>query len=136
MLFRRIRFLISYTISLEIVDEASYYQDMNTTNSIKCMVIVAIYESVPSYPSGTHEIEVEGFGTTFDTADRDIAARLASWNARPYGTGPGTTETRAHRAEVRIACEACGVRGVVPGFKRKPCPACGGRGVRVLASVA
>ncbi len=101
---------------------------------VKFPVLVSIMQTIPAYPSGSYELEVMGFGATLESADAAIAKCLAGWNAYEYQVAPGVKAPRAHRAAIRFACEACGVSGIEPGYKRKPCGRCGGKGAREVVS--
>ncbi len=92
--------------------------------SVPCPYIVSIYETVPKYLGGTYEIRMLGFGKpTLAEAQSEAQREVAFWTER---TG------RAHRAEIRLFCETCHAHGVAPGFRRKPCPACGGEGTTAI----
>jgi hypothetical protein len=87
--------------------------------------IVRIYESVPSWPAGRHEVEVYGFGAKSKGEAETQAAEYVSWFGHRNG--------RAHRATVRLFCETCRASGVKPGCTRKPCESCHGVGTREIA---
>lgn len=83
--------------------------------------LIRIYENVPSYPHGTHESEVYGFG--------DTSRGKAMVRARAYVRQLQKRTGRTYRIEHQRACDFCGVSGKQPGYKRKKCEVCGGRGV-------
>lgn len=71
-------------------------------------------------------VEVLGFGAKTIEEARELAVSEAARLVKSTG--------RAHRAEFSRFCGTCKVTGVAPGFKRKKCPDCGGRGSIPIAS--
>jgi hypothetical protein len=82
--------------------------------------IVDVYVTVPSYPTGTHEIKSYGFGER--TLEQARARAVEACNHLAGRRG------QSHRFEVHYFCMHCKGYGKEPGFKRKKCTRCGGEG--------
>ncbi len=98
--------------------------------SAPCPFLVTVYEPLQKWPpgTGTYEVEIMGFGKpTLEEAREAAAEACAQLDAMPFyphSIQPGVP----HRAAFFRFCDTCGAYGVAPGFKRKPCPACDGKG--------
>lgn len=92
---------------------------------MRCPFHVRILEKRVAYYGEVYEVETYGFGEPTMVEAATVAARvLRKCEAKlpPFVVG--------YRAVFTTGCGACKVTGIVPGFKRKKCPECAGKGIK------